>query len=161
MIKSLRLRNFRSFGDATIHFGRFSVLVGENATGKSNIGDALRVLLLASISQDLNDMFDGRGQPIRDGADSASLEVAIPGRDGRDLGYRIVFAGSPAEPRAVRIVGEELLLASQDGKNPRVVSLKRPREDVIPELRRPGVPTWGREWSLNPSRIGGRTALMS
>ena len=44
MITSLRLRNFKNFADETLHLGPFTVIVGANASGKSNIRDALRFL---------------------------------------------------------------------------------------------------------------------
>jgi len=44
MITKLKLTNFKSFKEAEINFGPVSVLVGANATGKSNVRDALRFL---------------------------------------------------------------------------------------------------------------------
>ena len=44
MITSLRLIDFKNFADATLHLGPFTVLVGANASGKSNIRDAFRFL---------------------------------------------------------------------------------------------------------------------
>jgi predicted ATPase len=44
MITELRLQNFKNFKDATLRLGPFTVLVGANASGKSNIRDALRFL---------------------------------------------------------------------------------------------------------------------
>ena len=44
MITSLRLVNFKNFADETLHVGPFTVIVGENASGKSNIRDAFRFL---------------------------------------------------------------------------------------------------------------------
>jgi predicted ATPase len=44
MITKLKLKNFKNFKDAEINFGPVSVLVGTNATGKSNVRDALRFL---------------------------------------------------------------------------------------------------------------------
>ncbi len=44
MLKSLRLRNFKSFADAQTGFGPLTLLVGANASGKSNVLDALRLL---------------------------------------------------------------------------------------------------------------------
>lgn len=44
MLTSLHLTNFKSFESVTIPFGPFSVLIGPNAAGKSNIRDALRLL---------------------------------------------------------------------------------------------------------------------
>ena len=42
MLTSLRLRNFKNFADETLRMGPFTVLVGANASGKSNVRDALR-----------------------------------------------------------------------------------------------------------------------
>ena len=44
MITSLRLVNFKNFADETLRVGPFTVIVGANASGKSNIRDAFRVL---------------------------------------------------------------------------------------------------------------------
>ncbi|CAD5944262.1 AAA family ATPase [Planktothrix agardhii] len=44
MLKKLRLERFKNFKEAELTLGDFTILVGTNATGKSNIGDALRFL---------------------------------------------------------------------------------------------------------------------
>lgn len=44
MIQQLRLVNFKNFKDATLSLGNLSLLVGTNASGKSNIRDAFRFL---------------------------------------------------------------------------------------------------------------------
>jgi predicted ATPase len=44
MITRLHLQNFKSFQDATLEPGPFSLLVGANASGKSNLRDAFRFL---------------------------------------------------------------------------------------------------------------------
>ena len=44
MITSLRLKDFKNFADETLHVGPFTVIVGANASGKSNIRDAFRFL---------------------------------------------------------------------------------------------------------------------
>ena len=44
MITSLRLVNFKDFADETLRLGPFTVIVGANASGKSNIRDAFRFL---------------------------------------------------------------------------------------------------------------------
>ncbi len=44
MITSLRLINFKNFADETLRLGPFTVIVGANASGKSNIRDAFRFL---------------------------------------------------------------------------------------------------------------------
>ena len=44
MITSLRMVDFKNFVDETLHVGPFTVIVGTNASGKSNIRDAFRFL---------------------------------------------------------------------------------------------------------------------
>ena len=44
MIKQLRLENWKSFRDATLHIDPLTVLIGTNASGKSNALDALQFL---------------------------------------------------------------------------------------------------------------------
>ena len=44
MIKSVRMVNFKNFADETLNLGPFTVIVGANASGKSNIRDAFRFL---------------------------------------------------------------------------------------------------------------------
>ena len=44
MIKSLRMIDFKSFADESLHVGPFTLIVGANASGKSNIRDAFRFL---------------------------------------------------------------------------------------------------------------------
>ena len=44
MLEQIRLEHFKSFEEADIVFGQLTLIVGTNASGKSNIRDALRVL---------------------------------------------------------------------------------------------------------------------
>jgi predicted ATPase len=44
MLKRIRLKNFKNFQDAELILGPFTLLIGTNASGKSNIRDALRFL---------------------------------------------------------------------------------------------------------------------
>jgi predicted ATPase len=44
MIERIELKNFKNFADATLNLGPLTVLVGANASGKSNIRDAFRFL---------------------------------------------------------------------------------------------------------------------
>ncbi len=44
MIERLRLENWKSFADATLHIDPLTVLIGMNASGKSNVLDALAFL---------------------------------------------------------------------------------------------------------------------
>jgi hypothetical protein len=44
MITSIRMVNFKNFVDETLRLGPFTMVVGTNASGKSNIRDAFRFL---------------------------------------------------------------------------------------------------------------------
>lgn len=44
MIKKFRVKDFKSYQDATLHIAPLSILIGANASGKSNILEALRLL---------------------------------------------------------------------------------------------------------------------
>ena len=44
MITSIRLVNFKNFANETLHVGPFTIIVGANASGKSNVRDAFRFL---------------------------------------------------------------------------------------------------------------------
>ena len=51
-ILSLTIHNFRSIADATFAVGDYSLLIGANNSGKSNIVDALRVFYEHKLSFD-------------------------------------------------------------------------------------------------------------
>ena len=93
MITSLRLVDFKNFADETVRMGPFTVIVGANASGKSNIRDALRFLHGIGRGYALADIVGGKygvgGQldwpPIRGAAneivrflqDGFSLEIVL------------------------------------------------------------------------------------
>lgn len=60
VITSIRLRDFKGFRDETLRLGPFTVLVGANATGKSNMRDALRFLHGVSRGYTLAEIIGGR-----------------------------------------------------------------------------------------------------
>ncbi len=83
MITSLRLVSFKNFADETLRVGPFTLIVGTNASGKSNIRDAFRFLhgigrgyTLAEI---LGGKYGGGGQKEWDPIRGAPFEVAQMG----------------------------------------------------------------------------------
>lgn len=54
MLQQLRLKNFKSLKKAQVDFGRITVLIGPNGTGKSSICQALMVLRQSSGSSELH-----------------------------------------------------------------------------------------------------------
>ena len=67
MITSLRLKDFKNFADETLRLGPFTIVVGANASGKSNIRDAFRFLHGIGRGYTLAEIIGGRygagGQP--------------------------------------------------------------------------------------------------
>ena len=82
MITSLRLKDFKNFADETLRAGPFTVIVGANASGKSNIRDAFRFLHGVGRGYTLAEIVEGKhgagGQPewepIR-GADNETVRI--------------------------------------------------------------------------------------
>ena len=128
IIKKLRLERFKSFKDAEIELGPFTVLLGVNASGKSNIRDAFRFLHGILQGYELADVFGeqriaGRLQwsGIRGGtriafqeAETFALEVTFliqlnPRTEPEEMLYRIEVAPGKTETPP-RLVAESLKL---------------------------------------------------
>ena len=60
MFTRLHLQNFKSYRDATLVLGPFTLLVGTNASGKSNVRDAFRFLHGIGRGYKLADIFGGK-----------------------------------------------------------------------------------------------------
>ena len=79
MITSLRLVNFKNFADETLRLGPFTVIVGANASGKSNIRDAFRFLHGIGRGYTLAEILGGKygegGQKEWDGIRGAMNEI--------------------------------------------------------------------------------------
>ena len=63
MIASIHLENFKNFAEETLDLGPFTVIVGANASGKSNIRDAFRFLHGIGRGYKLAEIFGGKYGP--------------------------------------------------------------------------------------------------
>ena len=63
VITSVRLKNFKNFADETLRLGPFTVIVGANASGKSNIRDAFRFIHGIGRGYRLAEIIGGRYGP--------------------------------------------------------------------------------------------------
>ena len=128
MITSLRLIDFKNFADETLRVGPFTVIVGANASGKSNIRDAFRFLhgigrgyTLAEIlggkfgnrRQEEWERIRGGHQIARHGKASFRLELVMS-LEGDDANYAIEVASEPAFGGAYHVTGEELSIRSRE-----------------------------------------------
>ena len=95
-IASIRMVNFKNFVDETLRLGPFTVVVGTNASGKSNIRDAFRFLHGIGRGYTLTEVVGGKWgtggqqewQPIRGAANEI---VRLAHRDARWLGSAFSF----------------------------------------------------------------------
>jgi AAA domain, putative AbiEii toxin, Type IV TA system len=83
MFTSLRMERFKNFKDAELKLGPFTVLIGANASGKSNIRDAFRFLHGISRGYSLADIIGEKygegGERIWSGIRGGAKEIAFSG----------------------------------------------------------------------------------
>lgn len=84
MITRLELENFKNFKRATLDLGPLAVLIGTNASGKSNLREAFRFLNGIARGYSLADIFGGKyvaGQLTWEGLRGGYREVCFHGTD--------------------------------------------------------------------------------
>lgn len=115
MITELRLRNWKSFFDATLFIDPITVIIGTNASGKSNIFDALKLLSALASPIDIMDIAKnvrgGAEGIIRRGEQMCNLTITMEGDKGSErLIYEVALAFD--EQRNIYIKDESLILAT-------------------------------------------------
>ena len=128
MITSLRLKDFKNFADETLRVGPFTVIVGANASGKSNIRDALRFLHGIgrgyTLSENIGGKYGSGGQvewaPIRGGAteiarfEQSGLRLIVTMTVGREkAAYGIDVGPDPDSSNEFRIRREALRVGQE------------------------------------------------
>ncbi len=113
MITELRLRNWKSFSDATLFIDPITVIIGTNASGKSNIFDALKLLSALASPVDIVDIVKnvrgGAEGIIRRGEQLCNLTITMEGDKRKEhLIYDVTIALD--EQRNVYIKDERLFL---------------------------------------------------
>jgi len=63
MLTSIELDGFKSFATATLDFGPLTLIVGANASGKSNVRDAMRLLHGVGLGYSLPEILGGKYGP--------------------------------------------------------------------------------------------------
>lgn len=105
MLTRLRLRDFKSFDDASLELGGLTVIIGVNASGKSNIRDALRFLHGIGRGYSLAEIIGGKygeggyrewsplrgttNEIIRFGQEAFALRIEADTPEGFQLDYEI------------------------------------------------------------------------
>lgn len=150
MLKSVRFVNWKSFRDATLHLDPLTVLIGANASGKSNAVEGLELLARLARGADLETALSGNEQlpALRGGvewagyrgAEQMTFEVlAHDERTGQDLIHRQVIRLKPE----LRVTDSSLV--HPDGGP--AISLNALRPSLVPVLEQAveGVATYLRQ----------------
>ena len=115
MITELRLRNWKSFFDATLFIDPITVIIGTYASGKSNIFDALKLLSALASPIDIMDIAKnvrgGAEGIIRRGEQMCNLTITMEGdKSSEQLIYEVALAFD--DQRNIYIKDESLILAT-------------------------------------------------
>jgi predicted ATPase len=123
MLKRLYLQHFKNFKDAELELGSFTLLVGTNASGKSNIRDVFRFLHGISRGYNLAEIFGEKwiegGVLQWRGIRGGTREVAFQGTQGFVLGVLFTSEDKTLEHDVRYLIEVE---ANRSGIGPRVVS---------------------------------------
>ena len=122
MITKIRLQNWKSFKDSTIYIDSLGILIGTNASGKSNVLDAFAFLRAVGEGKSLLDAIQavrgGEDWIIRRGEDffCIEIEIEIDGSyyllDLRVIKRNSVFSFGPCEIHRLGIEGDDVSLGS-------------------------------------------------
>lgn len=135
MIRRLHIQNFKNLRHVDVPLGNLNVLIGSNASGKSNFLEALRVLQGLALGLTVAEVFDGKSSNqtsirwpgIRGGFDAlrpfdasfdlveTEFRVDIGLGDSGSASYRCAIWNQEA-----RLRYEELIIRSADGKERRL-----------------------------------------
>jgi predicted ATPase len=134
MFKTLRLERFKNFKDAKLELGPFTVLVGANASGKSNIRDAFR--FLHGIARGYNlieiigEKFSEGGERVWSGVRGGAREIAFSGEESFSLTCESTFPAQSIEHLTHRKRALETLRYHVEVE----LALKRSRASIHSEL---------------------------
>ena len=124
MITSIQFVDFKNFADETLRVGPFTVITGENASGKSNVRDAFRFLHGIGRGYTLPEILGGKygagGQAEWEAVRGAPKEVARLGQDAfalhvdmridnRSIGYSIGVSRDETDSGTFQVTREELV----------------------------------------------------
>ncbi|MEJ7797791.1 MAG: AAA family ATPase [Solirubrobacteraceae bacterium] len=111
-IEQLRLTRFKSFRDAVLPLRDLTLLIGRNASGKSNAIDGLHVLSRLADGEDLREAIDGNrreGQEVRGGVRGC----APYGESSFELGCTVARGADRIELDIVVRVEPDVQIASE------------------------------------------------
>ncbi|MGL4551595.1 MAG: AAA family ATPase [Gemmataceae bacterium] len=107
MFTNLELRNFKNFRSASVPLGPFTVIVGANASGKSNLRDGFRFMhgisRLYSFAEIIGEKYGEGGDRQWSGIRGGTKELAFSGESVFGLGVSMAIRLKPQlDPEVVR-----------------------------------------------------------
>jgi predicted ATPase len=123
MLTRIRLTDFKSFADETVDLAGLTVLVGANASGKSNLFDGLRFLQGAAQDMPIADVLRGRwegGRQVWPGIRGGATDAARSGTGRFALRTTWSIDGEQLEHELKVDAGEHPMLAGEHLRSDRV-----------------------------------------
>lgn len=146
MIKKLRVKNFKSLRDIEIELGNFNVLIGPNASGKSNLLDSLAFLSENLYEKEIMTTFDVRGGfegLVFGGKEEERIEIFIDFLlDEEPSSYLLSFDERTIKEEKL-IIGEKVIAESNFYK-------AEAKQKVLRNGTLRDIGTWGFSQSLIP-----------
>ena len=134
MFTSLRLKNFKNFADETLRMGAFTVIVGANASGKSNIRDALRFLHGVgrgyTVAEALGGKYGAGGQAEWEAVRGAPAELIRYGQESMSLGVDMELGECEPDVRAA-LSSSESSVSYSIGLAPRLGAFGVAQEELL------------------------------
>ena len=136
MIKSLHIENFKSIENQTVNFDEFSMIIGENASGKTNLINAIsfvRRIVLGSNVSEAHKMFAATPSELLNKRSHTNvIKVSILLGDGDEaeyhLSYEFSLVDSPSSLKVLSISYEKLEVKNE---NKTEVVLERRGDSII------------------------------
>jgi predicted ATPase len=139
-ISRLRLKNYKSIAQCDVRLGPLTILVGPNASGKSNFMDALEFLCRA-VATSPNQALEERGGleavlrqvPERADSFSVAVEAAVPWWPAPSeviASYEIEIGPAPDRARGITVLHESCILRGPGGTA--TLSAGNGRADLTP-----------------------------
>lgn len=165
MIKEIRFFNWKSFKDAKVYIDPLNVLIGTNASGKSNVIDGIAFLNSAVLGRNLQATLDGESTVLLDGSiggirggaeyaaffpgDQFTLETIIQEDKKTDYRYSTTVRTKPQ----VEVIAESLVKISHNKRTSKETNLFNAyRNNEGDESLSPIIPTFVNNGQGKPVR---------
>ncbi|MZP30912.1 AAA family ATPase [Heliobacterium undosum] len=129
MLKEVRFIHWKSFGDTTLYIDPLTVLIGANASGKTNVINGLDFLSRITSGKDILTSLKGdmQSDPIRGGVEWATLlphdrftlKALVYGRENIDYLYSITVLTKPT----VELFSESIVKIQRDATKNREIAI--------------------------------------